>query len=139
MIILICLLKTIIGYFILLFAGTNLLGLIVRGIIPTYVKDVDGDLRALPNISSSKNLLITIAFSTILIVYFFFLYYYWNLGILSAGLILMFTRLPDLLFEMKTGQKINSKIMPQEPIYLFCNILGWLMLPLIYFSLCHLN
>ena len=134
-----CLLKTIIGYFILLFVGTNLLGLIVRGILPTYVKDMDGDLSVLTNISSGKNLVMTIAFLSITIVYFFLLYYYWNYGILTAGLILMLTRLPDLLFEMKTGEKINSSIMPKRPIDIFFSIMGWLMLPLIYFSLCYLN
>ena len=56
----------------------------------------------------------TILFSAISIAYFFALYHYWNIGIMTAGLILMFTRLPDLLFEIKNGVKINATNMPKK-------------------------
>ena len=39
-----CILKAIAGYFILMFAGTNLLGIVVRGLRPTLKKDSDGNL-----------------------------------------------------------------------------------------------
>lgn len=134
-----CILKAIIGYFLLMFVGTNLLGMIVRGIRPTNVKDSEGNLTPIENISSNTSIVMTIIFIAISFLYFFALFHYWNIGILSAGLILMFTRLPDLLFEMKTGSKINSKNIPKRPIDILCNILSWLALPLVWYSLCYLK
>ena len=81
----------------------------------------------------------TILFSIVSVAYFYALYHYWNIGIMTAGLLLMFTRLPDLLFEMKTGEKINSTNMPKKPIDVMLNILSWLALPLIWYSLCYIK
>ena len=81
----------------------------------------------------------TILFSIVSVAYFYALYHYWNIGIMTAGLLLMFTRLPDLLFEMKTGEKINSTNMPKKPIDVMLNILSWLALPIIWYSLCYIK
>ena len=67
------------------------------------------------------------------------LYYYWNLGIALAGFILTITRLPDLLYEMKTGEKISFKNMQKNTIDVVCNLLSWLTLPLIWYSLCYIK
>jgi hypothetical protein len=58
---------------------------------------------------------------------------------MTAGLILMFSRLPDLLFEMKNGVKINATNMPKKTIDVVLNILSLLALPLIWYSLCYLK
>lgn len=139
MTIFICIIKTLVGYFVLMVVGTNLLGLVMRGIIPSYKKDADSTLTLMEDISSSKSIIMTIVFSTVGIAYFYALYHYWNIGIAGAGMIIMFTRLPDLLFEMKTGKKISSSNMPKRPIDVFCSILSWAAAPLIYYSLCYLT
>lgn len=134
-----CILKAIAGYFILMFVGTNLLGIVVRGLRPTLKKDSEGNLVSMVDTSSTGSIIMTILFSLIGIAYFYALYHYWNIGIMTAGLILMFTRLPDLLFEMKNGEKINSANMPKKSIDVMLNILSWLALPLIWYSLCYLK
>lgn len=134
-----CIVKSIIGYFILMFVGTNLLGLLVRGLKPTHVRDNKGNLLELENTSSSTSITMTIIFSIITLAYLYALYYYWNIGILAAGLILMVSRLPDLLFEMKTGIKLGLKNMPKRPIDIILSILSWLALPLIWYSLCYIK
>lgn len=134
-----CILKAVAGYFILMIIGTNLLGIVARGIRPTLKKDSDGNLVSIEDTSSPSSIIMTILFSIISIAYFYALYRYWNIGIMAAGLILMFTRLPDLLFEMKTGEKINSANMPKKPVDVLLNILSWLALPLIWYSLCYLK
>jgi hypothetical protein len=134
-----CILKTIAGYIILMLVGTNLLGIVVRGIFPTHKKDTEGNLVPIENISSTNSIIMTVILTIVSILYFYALYHYWNVGIMTAGLILMFTRLPDLLFEMKTGEKLNSKNMPKRPIDIICTILSWLALPLIWYSFCYLK
>jgi hypothetical protein len=134
-----CILKAIAGYFILMFVGTNLLGIVVRGFRPTFKKDSDGNLASVVDTSSTGSIIMTILFSIISVAYFYALYHYWNIGIMTAGLLLMFTRLPDLLFEMKTGEKVNSTNMSKKPIDVLLNILSWLALPLIWYSLCYIK
>lgn len=137
MIIFFCILRAIIGYLILMFVGTNLIGLVVRDI---YLHSQNGHEESfvLPeSISSKPNIIMTIIFSLICILYLSALYYFWNLGILLSGIILMLTRLPDLLFELRTGEKIKSTNMPKRPIDILCTILSWLTLPLIWYSLCY--
>ena len=133
-----CIIKTIIGYFILIFVGTNLLGMVVRGFLPTYKKDSEGNLNPIVDTSSTSSITMTIVSILIGISYLFALYYYWNIGILIAGLILMYARLPDLLFEMRTGEKLTLSNMPKRPVDILFNILSWLTLPLIWYSLCYL-
>lgn len=130
--------KTIIGYFAFMFIGTNLLGMIMRGILPSYYKE-DGKLFLIEDISSSKSIVMTLLFLAIAIAYLYLLYHFWNIGIFLAGLIMMLTNLPDLLFEMRTGEKINFKNMPKKPINNICSLLSWLSLPLIWYSLYYLK
>jgi hypothetical protein len=136
---LISIFKAIVGYIVLLFVGTNLLGLIVRGFIPTYKKDSDGSLISVVPINTVPSITMSITFSIIGILYFYALYHFWNIGILIAGLILMFTRLPDLLFEMKTGEKINLRNMAKGPLDIFFTVLSWLTLPLLWYSFYYLG
>lgn len=117
--------------------GTNLIGLIVRGIRTTYKKDSEGNLISMGDTSSNGSIIMTVIFSLVSVLYFYVLYHYWNAGIMICGLILMFSRLPDLLFEMKTGIKINPKNMPKTPFNIVVNIISWLVFPLIYFSFCY--
>lgn len=134
-----CIVKSIIGYFILMFVGTNLLGLVVRGLKPIYVRDNEDNLLEFENTSSSRSIIMTIVFSIIILAYLYALYHFWNIGILAAGIILMVSRLPDLLFEMKTGIKLDLKNMPKRPIDIILSILSWLALPLIWYSLCYIK
>ena len=142
MAIFLCILKSILGYLVLMLAGTNLLGMIVRGILPTYKKDADGNLQLAMDAKSSGRIVITIVFCVIAILYFYALYHYWNIGIVVTAAMLFLTRIPDLLFEMRTGEKFtlkNRKNMPNRPIDFICNLLRWGALPLTWYSLCYLN
>jgi hypothetical protein len=122
-----------------MFVGTNLLGIVVRGLKPTHVKDNQGNLFDLENTSSSSSIIMTIIFSIIILAYLYALYHFWNIGILAAGVILIVSRLPDLLFEMKTGKRLDLKNMPKRPIDKVLSILSWLALPLIWYSLCYIK
>jgi hypothetical protein len=115
--------------------GTNLLGIMMRSLQSIFKKNSEATSASLVNISSTNSITMIILLSLISVAYFYALYHFLNIGIMTAGLLLMFTRLPDLLFEIKTGKKINSTNMPKKPIYVICSILAWLALPLIWYSL----
>jgi hypothetical protein len=133
-----CILKSIVGYFILMLIGTNLWGIVVRGLRPTFKRITKENLESIENINNGGSI-ITILFSIIGVEYFLLLYQYWNIGIMVAGLLLMFARLPDLIIEIRTGKKINSNNMPKRPLNVLLNIFSWLALPLIWYSLCYVK
>lgn len=132
----ICILKAILGYFILTLAGVNLLGLIVRGLVPSYTKDDNVNLMLVEELKSRASRILTILSILITIAYFYALYHYWNVGVVIAAAMLMLSRIPDLLYEIKTVTKISFKNMPNKFKYVFWNIIGWLALPVLWYAMC---
>ncbi len=122
-----------------MFVGTNLIGLIVRAWARSSQKVYEENEIFQKYIKRNKraSFLLTILYCLITLLYFSMLYYYWNIGVVIAAIMLMFGRLPDLLFEIKTGMKINNKTMPRTPIYIIGMIIMWIALPLLWYSLCY--
>lgn len=119
--------------------GTNLLGIVVRGLIPSYKKDEFGNLQLAEGVNTRMYIFTTIISTLVSFLYIYALYYYWNIGIAIAGVMLMISRLPDLLYEMRTGEKVTLKNMPKRPLDIIFTLLSWGALPLIWYSLYYLN
>jgi hypothetical protein len=138
----ICALKALVGWAILMFVGTNLVGFFVRGLVQQrHVKEtakrvqefaareLQGSLRV--------NSVLNVLSGVVCIVYPYLLFRWWGWSVAIAGLILMLVRLPDLFFELRTGQKHKAANMPKRPIDIFATILRWLTLPLVWWGICH--
>ena len=132
--ILILIVKTVIAYLIISLLSTNLLGLFVRGIIPSSLKDFNGELIEIDN-KLTRSCHPVLSLLSILI-YLFFLFEYFNFLMTLASIIIMIARLPDLLMEMKTGDKNAYKTESKKPIGILTSIMAWGCFPLIYYSLC---
>jgi hypothetical protein len=133
--ILILIVKTVIAYLVIMFLSTNLLGFFVRGIIPSVQGDINGYLIE-TDIKSTKSIMLTISSFLIILIYIFFLYEYFNYGMALAAIIIMIARLPDLLMEMKTGDKKAYKSASKKPIGILTSAMTWGVFPLIYYSFC---
>jgi hypothetical protein len=128
-------LATMIGYVTLLLIGVSLSGIIVDGVIQP-----DSKYREDEGIfSKPKSIAVTVVFSVITIAYFYALYSFWNAGIGLSALMLMVSRVPNLIFESKTGHKGNLRTTPKKPVDIICSILGWLALPVLWYSLFFLQ
>jgi len=132
--------KAIVAWFVLMFIGTNIIGFIVRGLVemPTMKEREDDMPSALrEEVTSYRRFsrTLTTLFVVISVAYICVLYWVWNFGVAAAALILMVTRIPDLLREIRTGQKATFLSMPRRPFDFLMNILDWAMLPLLWFSL----
>jgi hypothetical protein len=68
------------------------------------------------------------------VAYFFVLSYWWNLGLVSAGAMIMSGRLPDLVYEIRTGTRPSKK--QQGLPYILGMVLILLSLPLTWYALC---
>jgi hypothetical protein len=124
-----CILYVILAYFILMFVGSNLIGVIVRGFV-SYTGE---------NLLSFQSILITSIFIIIAFVYYYILFHYFNYGFAIAGAMLMFPRIPDLLFEMETGTKVTAKNSPKGILSLLCTALLWGAIPVLIYFICYYN
>jgi hypothetical protein len=149
----ICALKALVGWLVLMLIGTNLIGLFVRGLaeqieLKIATKGI-GDDAPIPLQREAQRLLRANAagnvfFGCICLAYLYGLYHWWNLGVAACGLVLMLARLPDLRFEIKTGQKIcgvrnrwrvRHLFFSNHPLGTVATIVDWLALPLLWWSL----
>src|SRR5687767_9513441 len=114
-----CILKAILVWIALLYICTNVVGLIVRGILwrpPSLDLPSDGGNeifnKELHRLKSGNNLLTFISIVTFFIL-LIFTYYFWNILLTIAVAMVMVSRLPDLLYEIRTGIKVTKRIMPK--------------------------
>jgi hypothetical protein len=112
---------SIVGYFILMYITTYLTGMVIRGF---FCRDTDfedfvkkGRLRPHTkmkiSIGDRTDKLMTIQFSIITILFLYLLYHYLNVWTLIAALLLIFSRVPDLIWEIRNGKKVTANDRPR--------------------------
>lgn len=133
-------------YFVLLFLSINLLGFLVRGLFTNPQLDrlkQEGHEFVKHQIEKSERAekWINIIALILLIVYFYLLFYFWNIGVVLAAVIIMVGRLPDLIWEIKHGEKLtfaNTKLLQKSAWYYISAFLPWIALPILYYALYYL-
>jgi hypothetical protein len=140
--IVLCLVKTVVGWVVLMLVGTNLLGLVVRGLVPAHearkmeVLTSDPFVQELITRHKRANVGVTVFFAALGLVYLYALLRFWNIGVVGAAVMLMLGRLPDLLWEIRTGQKVKPYSAPKGLRGLLAMLLSWGALPVLWFALC---
>ena len=119
-----CLVKTLIAWAILMLLGTNLIGFIMRGLLgqwywtpPAWVDETtDRVKRELYRREYRRviigNIAITIFFVVLTVGYLVALCYFWNIGLAVAATLIMALRFPDLIWEIRTGKKVTRGNLP---------------------------
>jgi len=132
----IILLKAIIGWVVLMILGTNIIGFIIRNLPRPYSNEYGDNQYLNKEILHQKraSLFLAVVSIIIAIVYFYLLYYFWNIGVSVSAAMVMLSRIPDLLYEMKTGEKITLTSMPRRPINYFTTFILWAALPVLWYS-----
>ena len=142
MTILLCILKSTVAWAVLALVGTNLIGFVVRGIVWSR-PDVEAPTERVSELfrHESRRMGVangTMAFLSILVTaaYLFALFHFWNIWLAVAASVLMATRLPDLVWELRTGARITRQSAPKGPLYATATVVMWGTWPLIWYSLC---
>jgi xanthine/uracil permease len=139
---LLCILKVIVVGLILMLVGTNLIGFIVRGFfwIPP---SVDSPTEGVHELLSRESKRMSVAngsitfFSVVLAAaYLSALFYFWNVLLAVAGGLIMASRIPDLVWEIRTGSKVTRQSAPKGLLYILATIIQWVSFPLIWYALC---
>ena len=135
-----CILKTVAAWLVFMLVGTNLTGWVVRGFydpLPSVESSAmqeifERDLRRMRIGNVVGTLLGIIAIAA----YLFGLFYVWNLLLAIAAAIPMASRIPDLIWEIRTGKKVTTRTGPKGPLAILTTIADWATIPLIWYSLC---
>ena len=137
-----CILKAIAAWVIMLLVGTNLIGLIVRGLFwsPPSIEGTTDRVREVLHRESSRMSLANSAmtFSGVFVTaaYLFALFHFWNAGLALAAGAIMVSRLPDLMWEIRAGRKPTRNDRPKGPVYFLASTFLWASLVLVWYSLC---
>lgn len=137
---LLCLVKVVLGGFILMYLGINLVGMVVRGFVtPVDLRDVQTD--ALWLVDEAKKAeradrMVTLASVVVTVLYLYALVHFWNVWVAVAGIMFMVSRFPDLLWELRTGRKVGKDNMPPYPLSRLTLLLDLGAFPLLWFAIC---
>lgn len=133
---------TVVAWLILMFVSTNLLGFFARG----FVADIElekiaagndilmNDLRRRQAVSKTATVVVFLVMTAFLVV----LYRFWNIALVLGALMLIFSRFPDLVWEIRHGRKLQSMDMDRPRFYLLSTALSWLSLPVVWYALYRL-
>jgi len=137
-----CILKAIVASVVMLFVGTNLIGLIVRGFVwspPPVDAPTDRVAEVIRHESrrmGGVNRVMTVLSILATAIYLYALFHFWNVWLAVAGAIMMVSRIPDLLREIRTGEKVTRKKLPKSPSYYVATVIALGSFLLVWYSLC---
>jgi len=78
-----------------------------------------------------------ILFGILTILYLYLLFQFLNIKVVIVACLIMVSRFPDLLLEIKTGEKIRRRGAPRSLIRILAMLLRWVTLPFLWLALCH--
>jgi hypothetical protein len=136
----ICLIQAVVGWFVLMLVATNLIGFVVRGLVEQPVTagaDAPDFLQEEVAKANRMSTGVTLFFALVTVLYLYLLFHFWNVGVIVAAAMLMLSRLPDLLWELRTGRKITSSDAPRGVIAVLSTCLMWGAFPVLWFALCY--
>lgn len=133
---------SIVGYFVLMYITTNLTGMVVRGFfrnakLEELKKDENTHSFIKKEIAKGDRAdnVITILFAIVSVVFLYLLYHYLNIWAVIAALLLIFSRIPDLLWEIHTGRKVTKNDRPKGGVHSLTDLAIWVALPILWWSL----
>src|SRR4030067_1874592 len=122
-----------------MFIGTNLVGLVIPDLVShqameklkseseSFIKD---EIKKYQH----TNKVLTFFFAILILLYIFLLFRLLNIGVAIAAIMLMASRIPDQLWEIEHGTKINKKDMPKGPVYILTTLMSWASLPILWWA-----
>jgi len=133
-----CILKAAGVWLVLALVSTNAVALVVRGLWwrTPQVEPIPEKLRPLLQSEASRmraaNIGMTLFAAVLTVGYLFLLFRWGNVWLVVAGVLLMVARLPDLLHQIRTGEKkLRSGVAG-----MLAAVVMWGTLPLVWYSLC---
>lgn len=139
----ICIVGVVGGWLVLMLVATNLVGMIGRGLLQPMVTPEEQAmaqehevLRAEVERTRRADRIVTIVVVALTVAFLVFLSSVWNIGVAIAAAFVMLSRVPDLIWEIRSGRKIDRAAMPKGRVYQSANLLNWVAIPVLWFAVC---
>lgn len=126
---------TLVTWLVLLFVTTNLIGFLVRGVFSAFEAEGDDVLKGVIRQHRTTEHALNLVGLVFVILFFLALYHFWNAGVVAAAMMLMAARLPDLIWEVKHGTKLQLKDARRPALWKITTALSWVSLPLLWYAL----
>jgi hypothetical protein len=128
--------KGLVAFFVLMFIGTNLIGMAVGGFVHPIHRHTSDDPFISKEVAKSRlsAYAASLFFSVLVGVYLVATWRYINPDAAVAAAMLMLSRVPDLLWEIRTGERITTAGRPKGVVHVVATALTWLALPLLWLS-----
>jgi hypothetical protein len=124
--------KGIVVWLVLMFVGKLLMEIIVGELVRLAIPErVHPEIARLYKQGQRRRDVFTVLSALLALGYLALLLRIWNLGVALATVLLMASRVPDFLVEIRTGQKMAAAGAAGH----FATIAGWLALPVLWASL----
>lgn len=139
----ICVIKALFASLAMWLISTNLVGMVVRGVLfrPPEVDAPTDRVAAFINdearTAKGSNAVLTLFSIAAAAGYIYSLAHFWNPIVASAGVVFMLTRLPDLLLEIRMGSSFRrgDKI-PRSTLGSIMIFVDLAAIPLVWYALC---
>jgi len=121
------------AWLVLMFIGTNLIGVVVGGFVRPSPKRFETN-PVTASMASRANRAVTLSAvmsGMVCVAYLYALGHFGNLGVVAAAIMLMVSRVPDLLWEIWTGERITRSYAPTGSLAIAETGLSWSAIPVL--------
>lgn len=119
--------KFLVANLLLVSITSTLIGFIIRGVLqPRLSKSVDAHKSEWSTISPAKGFVYSIGAFCISVFIIISLVHYTNSLVTSSFLVLMLTRVKDLISEVRTGLKTTSSTISKTPLDFVVTLSQWM-------------
>jgi hypothetical protein len=138
--ILLSIVKALVGWLVMMLIGTNLIGFIVRGIVRKDPMDLavaqlnESGYDSLKR-EATRLRRVDVAITVTFVVYLYLLFRWWTIWAVIVAIMLMVSRIPDLLWEIRTGTKVTKSNKPSGLIYTIAGTIDWVVIPILWLSI----
>lgn len=123
----------------IMFISTNLIGLLLRvGETNSEMHEIASSNEFLSEEIRKSQRSGAIIAIILVVAFLSALYYFWNLGLVIAGVMLMLSRAPDAIWEMKNGRALGADDMRKPKFFMLSTLLAWASLAVVWYSLYRL-
>lgn len=130
------------GLFVSMYVATNLVGMIVRGFFRNtnleemkQNKDTHDFIKKEIAKDNKADNVTTVIFIIITIAFIYIVYQYTNYWVLTGVLLMMLSRVPDLVWEIKTGKKVTRNDGPTGGTYSLTDITMLIAFPVVWWGI----
>ena len=128
------------AWVVLMFVTTNLVGLLVRGFYSSPKMDQlatesEPIVQELAQDHQRGQTRANVIALVLICAFLFALYYFWNVGLVVAALMMMASRVPDLIWELNNGRKLEVRDVRRPALWRLTTVLSWVSLPVIWYAL----